>query len=84
MYMVPCLNPDGFEYSRLHYSFWRKNRRDNGDGTFGIDLNRNFDVNFRKSNNTDSNIMVAPTLSQSLKRKQLKTLSITNPISPSP
>ncbi|QUM77725.1 peptidase [Moritella sp. 24] len=56
LYMVPCLNPDGFEYSRLHYSFWRKNRRDNGDGTFGVDLNRNFDVNFRKTNNTSSNI----------------------------
>ncbi|TMS81163.1 M14 family zinc carboxypeptidase, partial [Pseudoalteromonas sp. S981] len=32
LYMVPCLNPDGFEYSRNHFSFWRKNRRNNGDG----------------------------------------------------
>lgn len=48
MYIVPCLNPDGFEYSRTHYSFWRKNRRDNGDGSFGVDLNRNFGVRFRK------------------------------------
>ena len=23
LYMVPCLNPDGFEYSRKHFSFWR-------------------------------------------------------------
>ncbi|WP_257265208.1 M14 family metallopeptidase, partial [Endozoicomonas sp. ONNA2] len=30
LYMVPCLNPDGFEYSRNHFSFWRKNRRNNG------------------------------------------------------
>ena len=43
LYMVPCLNPDGFEYSRNHFSFWRKNRRNNGDGTFGVDLNRNFE-----------------------------------------
>jgi len=56
LYLVPCLNPDGFEYSRLHFSFWRKNRRDNGDGTFGVDLNRNFPIGYRKSTNTSSNV----------------------------
>ena len=60
LYIVPCLNPDGFEYSRNHFSFWRKNRRDNGDGTFGVDLNRNFGINFRKSTNTQSNIYGGP------------------------
>ena len=60
LYMVPCLNPDGFEYSRRHFSFWRKNRRDNGDGTFGVDLNRNFSVRFRKSSDTSSNIYGGP------------------------
>lgn len=60
LYMVPCLNPDGFEYSRRHFSFWRKNRRDNGDGTFGVDLNRNFSVKFRKSKDTGSNIYGGP------------------------
>ncbi|MGR5145251.1 M14 family zinc carboxypeptidase [Photobacterium alginatilyticum] len=60
LYMVPCLNPDGFEYSRKHFSFWRKNRRDNGDGTFGVDLNRNFGINFRRSNDTQSNIYGGP------------------------
>ncbi|PSW20829.1 peptidase [Photobacterium sanctipauli] len=60
LYMVPCLNPDGFEYSRNHFSFWRKNRRDNGDGSFGVDLNRNFGVNFRHSTNTQSNIYGGP------------------------
>lgn len=60
LYMVPCLNPDGFEYSRNHFSFWRKNRRDNGDGTFGVDLNRNFSVKFRHSMDTDSNIYSGP------------------------
>ncbi|USH03932.1 peptidase [Grimontia kaedaensis] len=60
LYMVPCLNPDGFEYSHNHFSFWRKNRRDNGDGTFGVDLNRNFDVNFRQSVQTNSNVYGGP------------------------
>ena len=36
------MNPDGLEYARLNDSTWRKNRHDNGDGTFGVDLNRNY------------------------------------------
>jgi hypothetical protein len=60
LYIVPCLNPDGFEYSRSHFSFWRKNRRDNGDGTFGVDLNRNFSVGYGKSSNTASNVYSGP------------------------
>ena len=56
VYMVACANPDGFEYSRNHFSFWRKNRRLNADGTYGVDLNRNFNVGFVKSLNAMSNI----------------------------
>ena len=56
LYMVPCLNPDGFEYSMKHFSFWRKNRRLNHDGTYGVDLNRNFSVGFPGSKNTSSNV----------------------------
>jgi carboxypeptidase T len=60
MYIVPCLNPDGFEYSRNHFSFWRKNRRVNADGTIGVDLNRNFSVGWQKNRNTSSNIYGGP------------------------
>ncbi len=60
IYIVPCLNPDGFEYSRQHFSFWRKNRRDNGDGTFGVDLNRNFSEGYQKSTKTNSNVYSGP------------------------
>ena len=60
LYIVPCLNPDGFEYSRTHFSFWRKNRRNNGDGTFGVDLNRNFSVGYQKSTDTSSNVYSGP------------------------
>jgi len=56
LYMVPCLNPDGYEYSRLHFSFWRKNRRKNHDGTYGVDLNRNFSIGFVKQKDTSSNV----------------------------
>ncbi|WP_201352144.1 M14 family zinc carboxypeptidase [Hydrogenimonas urashimensis] len=60
IYMVPCANPDGFEYSRNHFSFWRKNRRQNADGSYGVDLNRNFPVGFVKSSKPDSNVYGGP------------------------
>ncbi len=48
IYFVPCVNPDGYEYNRSIApgggGLWRKNRRPNFDGTFGVDLNRNYPV----------------------------------------
>ncbi|MCP4624642.1 MAG: hypothetical protein GY850_14095 [bacterium] len=43
IWIVPMVNPDGHEYSRTVYRQWRKNRRDNLDGSYGVDLNRNYD-----------------------------------------
>lgn len=46
MYFVPMINPDGYYYNQITNpnggGNWRKNRRDNGDGTVGVDLNRNY------------------------------------------
>lgn len=42
IWIVPLVNPDGLEYSIHVYRYWRKNRRANGDGSFGVDLNRNY------------------------------------------
>jgi hypothetical protein len=46
MYFIPCVNPDGYIYNETTNpnggGMWRKNRRDNGDGSFGVDLNRNY------------------------------------------
>ncbi len=46
MYFIPVVNPDGYEYNRTIApnggGMWRKNRRVNGGGTFGVDLNRNY------------------------------------------
>lgn len=47
IFFVPMLNPDGHAYVQQNHggspnTWWRKNRRDNGDGTFGVDLNRNW------------------------------------------
>ena len=46
MYFVPCINVDGYLWNEQTDpdggGFWRKNRRPNEDGTFGVDLNRNY------------------------------------------
>jgi hypothetical protein len=40
--IVPVVNPDGYVYTWTTNRLWRKNRRDNGGGSFGVDLNRNW------------------------------------------
>ncbi|HRH65422.1 MAG TPA: M14 family zinc carboxypeptidase [Bacteroidia bacterium] len=46
MYFIPCINPDGYIHNETTDPFgggmWRKNLRDNLDGEFGVDLNRNY------------------------------------------
>jgi hypothetical protein len=42
IWIVPMVNPDGHQYSLTSDRLWRKNRRNNGDGTYGVDLNRNY------------------------------------------
>lgn len=46
LYFIPCVNPDGYlrniASDPLGGGMWRKNMRDNLDGTFGVDLNRNY------------------------------------------
>ena len=46
MFFVPVVNPDGYAYNQSTNpaggGMWRKNRRVNGGGTFGVDPNRNW------------------------------------------
>ncbi|MHC5065770.1 MAG: M14 family zinc carboxypeptidase, partial [Planctomycetota bacterium] len=42
IYFVPMVNPDGVAHVWTVDNWWRKNRRNNGDGSFGVDLNRNY------------------------------------------
>ena len=46
LYFIPVMNPDGFMYNYITDpaggGMWRKNRRNNGSGEYGVDLNRNF------------------------------------------
>ncbi len=58
LYFVPCLNPDGYEYNYQTNpgggGMWRKNRRDNGNNTFGVDLNRNYPTAWNAPNGGSS------------------------------
>ncbi len=46
IWFIPVINPDGYYYNQTTNpnggGLWRKNRRNNGDGSYGVDLNRNF------------------------------------------
>lgn len=46
LYFVPCINPDGYIYNQTTNpnggGMWRKNRRQNSGGSYGVDLNRNY------------------------------------------
>jgi len=75
LYMVPCANPDGFEFSRTHFSFWRKNRRQNADGTFGVDLNRNFSIGFSPNKDTSSNVYSGPSAFSEPETRALKNFT---------
>jgi hypothetical protein len=54
VWLVPLVNPDGLEYTIYVYRYWRKNRRDNKDGTYGVDLNRNYGYKWGYSDNGSS------------------------------
>ena len=40
LWVIPVVNPDGYQYSWAGSRYWRKNRR----GSHGVDLNRNWDL----------------------------------------
>ena len=46
LWFIPVVNPDGYAYNQQIApnggGMWRKNRRQNFDGTIGVDLNRNY------------------------------------------
>uniref|UniRef100_A0A182M3L4 EF-hand domain-containing protein n=1 Tax=Anopheles culicifacies TaxID=139723 RepID=A0A182M3L4_9DIPT len=41
--IIPLANPDGYEYTREYDRYWSKNRSPQPGGTFGVDLNANFE-----------------------------------------
>ena len=65
IWIIPMVNPDGAEYDIQNgtYAWWRKNRRNNGDGTYGVDLNRNYGFEWGtggSDKDTSSDIYMGP------------------------
>ncbi len=58
LYFIPVVNPDGYVYNQQTNpnggGMWRKNRRNNGDGTYGVDPNRNYGYNWGYDNSGSS------------------------------
>lgn len=50
LFIIPCVNPDGYVYNQTTNPSgggnWRKNRRPLGSGEYGVDLNRNYNANW--------------------------------------
>ncbi|MEZ5047708.1 MAG: M14 family zinc carboxypeptidase [Chitinophagaceae bacterium] len=61
LYIVPCVNPDGYYYNQTMNpnggGMWRKNRRLNSGGSYGVDINRNYSYGWggSGSSSTQSN-----------------------------
>ena len=67
IHIIPAVNPDGLEYdvAGAKYKMWRKNRKVNANGTYGVDLNRNYGFGWgtggsSKSPSSDTYMGTAP------------------------
>jgi hypothetical protein len=59
IFIIPMVNPEGHVYVQKNHAgssnnWWRKNRRNNGNGTFGVDLNRNYSYQWGYDNTGSS------------------------------
>jgi len=76
IYIVPCLNPDGYEWSRTNTRLWRKNRRlPSGGNCYGVDLNRNFEFKWGvsgTSNDHCSEVYLGPSANSEPETRNLK------------
>jgi hypothetical protein len=55
-FVIPVVNPDGYLYTWTDNRFWRKNRRQNFPSSeYGVDLNRNWGVDWAGPESTSSN-----------------------------
>jgi hypothetical protein len=54
IWIIPMVNPDGHEYVSNETANWEKNRRNNQDETFGVNLNRNYGYEWGEDEHTSS------------------------------
>lgn len=66
IHFIPMVNPDGAEHDIAggRYKMWRKNRRQNPKGNYGVDLNRNYGYQWGtggSSTDSSSDVYMGPT-----------------------
>jgi hypothetical protein len=85
---VPCVNPDGYLFNEANNpnggGMWRKNRRPNGNGSFGVDLNRNYGLawghdNIGSSPNTDAQTYRGPGPFSEPETRMIRDLCLAHP-----
>lgn len=81
---IPMVNPDGLEYdiSDGRYKMWRKNRALNKNGTYGVDLNRNYGFKWGtggSSSNPNSETYMGPQPFSEPETQAIKNFLTTNP-----
>ncbi len=89
IYFLPMVNPDGHVYVEGHSTgnpnyWWRKNRRNNGNGTYGVDLNRNYSYmwgydNSGSSGNPGSDTYRGPSAFSEPETTAVRNLMISTP-----
>jgi murein tripeptide amidase MpaA len=83
IFFVPVVNPDGYVYNETTNpsggGMWRKNRRDNGDGSYGVDPNRNYPYEWvgpGSSSTPSSDIYRGPSAGSEPETQALMNLSL--------
>lgn len=61
VWVIPVENPDGYQYTFTDDRYWRKNRRPNANGTFGVDPNRNYPAFWGVDDRGSSGVQFAET-----------------------
>ncbi len=80
--IVPIVNPDGYQYTFTNDRLWRKNRRPNLKGSFGVDLNRNWSFQWGgpgSSPTPTSNIYRGPSPFSEAESRNLRNLIQSQP-----
>ncbi len=84
IHFIPAVNPDGLEYdiATSSYRYWRKNRQQNSNGTYGVDLNRNYSYKWATggaSSNPSSETYHGPSAFSEPETRAIKNYVESNP-----
>ncbi|MFN2570443.1 MAG: M14 family metallopeptidase [Gemmatimonadales bacterium] len=61
VWVIPVENPDGYQYTFTTDRYWRKNRRPNSGGSYGVDPNRNYPTFWGVDNVGSNGLEIAET-----------------------